>query len=383
MLFSLPSFAHVYRKVEKFELISSSHPPARDCTLAELFIRPFGQVTIQRPLKHFQAQLALTPGVAGEPSIEFLTRLLTGHRSHKSMLRRHLGDGLYRNFENLIRRKNEPTQKTLIALAQLFCSSPEDISGLAHGHKQGPLLPHILQPFQIVEGFFSWVYGKFTAGTISCPCCGENLLDDTDAYWRQQTSIRLDPPEYLFVERCLAALVGWRLFKGLLSAHGLFAKQSFSSFNPDPADPSQYPVGNWLAAVRAAYGSPDNLDLEKHLAALPVGKGPSKLVIRERLNKWACGDEPIDVGKSMVKNLPNADNLRQSLLEACSIAFLQEFVSAAALGADAPTSADVRFIIHERASGLANKLRFNLLQTLWEPLLTANPEETPTIQSMS
>lgn len=375
---SLRSFVPVSRKVEKLEVVPSPVRPPGQMTLGEILDRPFGLVTIQRPLLHFDRALALTPGVAGEPGLEVLTRLLTGYRSHQAMLRQHLGDRLYRNFENVVREKNEPTTETLTELSRIFDSSPANIMGMAHGQKQGPLLPQYLQILQIPEVILSWTYENFTATPIPCPCCGKNILDDTQEYWRGQTSVRLDQPEYQFVERCLTALVIWRRFKVIISMHGLPVGQRFSSTNPDPADPRQYPVGNWLQAVRNAYGCSDNLALEKRLACLPPSSRPSSPISQLRLNKWACGEDliPLDVGESIVQGLPTVDNFRHGLLEARSIVFLQEFVRAAALGTDAPPPVEVRIIVHKRVEGLANKLRYSFHKAAQEMRPTAEPGRT-------
>jgi len=352
--------------MEKLEVTSSSHTTPGERTLAERFVHPFGQVTIQRRLHHFDKVLALTPGVAGEFNLEILTRLFTGQRSHQAILRQQLGDRHYRNFANLIRGNSEPVPETVNALAHLCGLSPADIMAMSHGQKQGPLLPQFLQALQMAEGLFSEMYRRFTAGSIPCPCCGENILDDTQAFWHRQTSVRLNPAEYLFVERCLTAFVGCRAFKGLASEQDAPSGTCFSFINPDPMDSRQYPVGNWLQAVRDAYRCSNNLDLEKKLAALPTSRAPSSPVTQLRLNKWACGEDliPLDLGKSMVQSLPNTDDLGHGLLEARIIAFLQEFVSAAALGAAAPPLTAVRFVVHERAEQLANKFRLNLRQGL-------------------
>lgn len=353
--------------MEKLAIISSSQRPAGNHTAEALLIRPFSQITIQRPLRHFDKALALTPGVAGEPSPEILTRILTGYNSHQAVLRQHLGDANFRNFENLVRRKNEPTPKTLNLLSGLFDSSPEEIRTWIHGQKQGPVMPLYLQLMQRVEGFTSMLYEKATAGIIPCPCCGKNILNSTDAFWHGQESICLNEPEYLFVERCLAALMGWRFLRlsvrSLLGMHDHSShSRCFSPLNSDPLDPEQYPVGNWLKAVRVEFRCSDNLELEKRLASLPSDRSPVHPVIQSRLNKWACGDDPIDleVGQSIAQTLHNSSDLKYGLIEANVIAFLQEFIGAAAIGSRSPRKEDVRLILYQRAEQFASNVRMKM-----------------------
>jgi hypothetical protein len=352
--------------VEKLEITAVPHRSPNDLTFAELFARPFGQITIQRPLQHFNKALGMEPGMASEPSLEIMVRLLTSHATHKAMLRQHLGDADLRNFENLIRGKNTPTKRTISTVAKHLEVPGEEIINLIHGQKEGPLLPQYLKAIQMLEGFLSLMYAKMTAFPIPCPNCGTNVLDDTEAFWGKQPHIGLNPPEYLFVERCLTALIGWRTIRCMFIQDVSPVTRCLGPLNPDPFEPDQYPVANWLQTVRDAYRCSDNLDLEKHLANLPLGKGPATLVNQHQMNKWACGENliPLDIGKSMIRNLPNAIDFERALIEARAIVFLQEFVNAASFGVSLPKSVAVRTVIYERAGQLADKLRLSFRHAL-------------------
>lgn len=345
-------------------------------TLQQLFVRPYGSLTIQRPIKHFAKAIGLVPRVPGEPNSDTLAKIYTNHRSHEAMVRSSFkSDTDHHNFENLVRGRNKTKDEIRGQLARQLGVTEDILMQMVHGRQDGPLLPQLLDIFNMTEGFFSWIFNKALEGFVPCPHCGNNELDDTVEFWSTLPDGQMNEPEYLFVERLLGAIMGWRLICALLAKDSSSHGDGFIGLPLDPADPGQHPVGNWLQVVRHAYGCADNLALQNRLADLPEKRRPLRPVTQFRLNKWACGEGlvPTDLGKSLVKGLKNSSALEFALLEARALTFIQEFVTASILGDHPPKKEMVRNLIYKRIQDMNHKLELNLKRLSQEKSLGSDP----------
>ena len=140
------------------------------------------QVEVLRVLGPYGRMLRLEPAISMAPDPEFLVRLFTGHASHQAYIRHEAGS-LYKNLENLARGRHKVSRTTMQALASRLGLTMEYLEKLAGSALDGPLIPDILTLFQMVEGFPMRVASGALNRVVSCPCCGENLLDDVDAWW--------------------------------------------------------------------------------------------------------------------------------------------------------------------------------------------------------
>ena len=101
----------------------------------------FGPITLQRPMRLFKGALAQSK-VYGEPFVpdrEFLIRLFTDHRSHQAMIRKSAGEQ-FKNFENYVRGKHQPSPVTIRVMSQKLGIKPDQLTQLAHGKQDGPWL---------------------------------------------------------------------------------------------------------------------------------------------------------------------------------------------------------------------------------------------------
>jgi hypothetical protein len=352
-------------------------PAVNGPTLRDLFCRPYPALTIRRPLNHFSKSLGLTPGVTAVPSCEVLTKLLMGAASHQAAVRQQLNRTEFQDLANFVRGAHEPLQRTLDALGQRIGVDQETLSKFKHGNRDGPLLPLLLEALQAVEGFFSFIFGRTTEGVSACSCCGANVLDDVDAFWTASPQVRLEAPEYQFVERALASLLGWRMFRLFLNSGTTSQGSCFSTLPVDPANPAQYPVSNWLHSVRQHFGCANSSELEKRLASLPDDRRLGRPLTQLLLNKWACGENlvPLDRGVSLVRAIQGGESLRFGLMEARALAFIHEFVGAAGEGSPPPTV--IRAVVFNRMEEMSRMARFNLTRLMKQSLSRSSPHAAP------
>lgn len=225
---------------------------------------------------------------------------------------------------------------------------------LAHGRKDGPLLPELLLLLRLIEGVPFGIFTFLMTQELSCPHCGANALHDADVWWRRQP-LRIGKAEYEFAERLLAALtVGSRLWeiRPLLGPAGDDAAEPL----PSLANPGRHPIGNWLAAVRGAYRCSNLFDLAQRL---PFEEDETAPITQSRLKKWSSGQDliPVEAGFSLIAGLPDAKVLEHGLIAARVLALVVDFLCAAATVEAAPLrKKTVRQIVFDRLQALRMKL---------------------------
>ena len=171
----------LYRHMEKLpyvdEAVSLSARLAEKPALEALQVA-LETLTLRRPLRLFGKALGLRPGVAGHPDPEFLVHLLEGS-SHQEQLRKAIG-AQFKNLEHYLRGAHTPTPTTWHLLLLAIGPDEGTLRSLAHGRRDGPLLPAYVSLFQALEGVFLRAYRTVTVGTVICPCCGADALDNAE-----------------------------------------------------------------------------------------------------------------------------------------------------------------------------------------------------------
>lgn len=319
----------------------------------------------------FKGALGLTPGVAGIPDPEFLTRVLSKYPSHQAWLRDLAGDD-YKNVENLLRGRSQPTPRTLAELSQRFGLSAEQLNGLAHGRKDGPLLPELLLLLRLIEGVPFWVFKFLMTQDLICPQCGANALHDADVWWGRQP-LRIGKAEYEFAERLLAALTVGSCFWEMLPLLGPTGNDPTEP-SPSLTDPGGHPIGNWLTAVRGAYRCGNFFDLAHHL---PFEEDETDPITQPRLKKWSSGQDliPLEAGFRLIAGLPDAKVLERGLIAARVLALVADFLCAATIDTTPSSKKNVRQIIFDRHQVLTTNLLISI------KLICAENEETSRTRS--
>lgn len=164
---------------------SAANKHISDMTVGEFLTPPFQPVEVLRALGPYGRMLRLKPAISMAPDSEFLVRLLTGHASHQAYIRHEAGSD-YKNLENWVRGKHKASRTTKQVLASRLGLTMEYLEKLAGSALDGPLMPDILTLFQMVEVFPMRLTSGALNRVVPCPCCGENLLDDVDAWWSKQ-----------------------------------------------------------------------------------------------------------------------------------------------------------------------------------------------------
>lgn len=320
---------------------------ASNLTIDLLLRAPFEAVTLLRPMKLFKGALGLTINQKASPSPEFLVKLITPYTSHQAMLRDQAGDQ-FKNFTHYIRGQHEVSETTLSLLCQSFGIPVETLKSLRHGKEDGPLLPQILELFNCIEGFYRKVYEVLTAGEIICKNCHSNMMNDSDAWWSSQ-SIAIEPPEYQFLERILAVIVGGTFLNN-------FVRLSTNDSNVIKASHlciiTHRPIGNWLSLVMHAYGC-TNL---KELAIQFQMKGIDSS--HELIKKWSSEQIliPMAEANKMIDGLPNKTELFTMLLISRSLAFSIDFLISSVYGTTYLEISTAQKLILERVQALEEKI---------------------------
>lgn len=160
----------------KLESLSAMTQAISEQTLQQLFARPYGSLTIQRPIKHFAKAIGFVPRVPGEPNSDTLAKIYTNHRFHEAMVRSSFNSDTDRhNFENLVRGRNKTKDEIRGQLARQLGVTEDILMQMVHGRQDGPLLPQLLDIFNMAEGFFSWIFNKALEGYVPCPHYGNNV----------------------------------------------------------------------------------------------------------------------------------------------------------------------------------------------------------------
>ncbi|WP_421955793.1 hypothetical protein [Polaromonas sp.] len=323
-------------------------------TIFETLASPFERVTLKRSMRLFDASIGLKPGIAGLPSAEVLVHVITGHESHEALVRVLVG-AEYQNFRNLVRKVGSQRGDTVKDLSKQTGLTEDNLVALAHGNKDGALVPDLLKLFEVGLGAPVWAFKVFTNHTLNCPSCGKNFFEDVDTSWKAKP-LALGKPEYEFAERFLTAILG-----AILIAVTVMGKQiSTTSLEllGSLVDEKQYPIGNWLKLVCKAYGVKTLTELELRLALRKVTDTNGKPISGRRLADWARGTNLISVDNSycLLAPLGGNDELKMALLAARAFAFVEEFLVAADARPYAPDAALVRQVIKTRLEELNMKL---------------------------
>lgn len=295
-----------------------------EMTIGELLLTPFQPVEVLRALGPYGRMLDLEPAIPKAPDPEFLVRLLTGHASHQACIRHDAGSQ-YKNLENLIRGRHKISSTTKLVLANTLGLSIEDLEKLEGSAPDGPLIPEILAMFQIVEGLPMRVTSGLLDRDIPCSCCGINLLDDRDIWWRKQAP-GMGSAEYQLAERLLNAVLGAGLIERFVA---LFQDRTDLSLDrlAALANPSRHPIGNWLSEAQESMACDSLAELA---AAMQLRGDVGSAFSHGRLKKWSAGQDvmPMEAGKAIAEACGQAEDGMRRLRVARAIALVTDFVAA-------------------------------------------------------
>lgn len=295
-----------------------------DMTIGEQLITPFQPVNIQRRLGPYGRMLDLEPAIPKAPGPEFLVRLLTGHASHQAYIR-HSAGSQYKNLENLIRRKHKVSPTTKLVLASCLGLPVEDLENLCGSAPEGPLIPGILAIFQAVEGLPTRVTSWLLDREVPCSCCGNNLLDDANAWWSEHAP-GMRAAEYQLSERLLNALLGAGLIEQFVASLQKREERSLDRLDA-LANPSRHPIGNWLNEAQAAMSCGSFAELA---AAMQLRGDAGITFSHGRLKKWSAGQDvmPLEAGEAIAESCGQAQGGLLRFLAARTIAVVTDFVAA-------------------------------------------------------
>jgi len=303
----------------------------------------FAPLKLLRPLSHFATALGLRPDIAKPPDPDFLVHLLEGG-SHQEQLRKAFGNQ-FKNLEHFLRGAHEPTATTLALLLIVTQTDEATLRSFAHGVPDGPLLPAYVGLFQVLEGVFLRSYRAATVGTVRCPCCGSDVLDDAHVWWTAQAVV-LSQDAYSFVDRLLQAMLGAVLLSEVLCR--LNASDHFDTASLlKLASPERHPIGNWMELVKLSQGLKHDWELTVRLDADPTAHGS---IPDGRLRKWRSGQDllPLDKAFSMVAANKHETVLKHAMFAARTLSLAIDVVQAAAETPSRPTRKLVQEMISAR-----------------------------------
>jgi hypothetical protein len=273
------------------------------------------------------------------PDADFLVRLITDYRGHRDMLRSEI-DVDFKNFENMMRGRHQLSTTSLSSLSRRFGVAPDELTSWIHGNEHGALAPNLLGIFSLLETVPSAIASQVLAIPVLCKCCGANMLDDRNVFWRRQL-VSYATPEYEFAERLLRATVGAAcIFAAIAGVLGKpFHLEDVSSI----AHPSKYPISHWLKLMQAHYGV-------------------SSLTDYGLLKKWSSGSElmPVAVATALTKNTNEPIRLALYFTLARTICFIVDFLCSAALVK--PTRVQAQEIVYGRINGLIANMRMAITE---------------------
>lgn len=322
-------------------------------TISDLLLVPFEPLTVIRTLGCYGRMLALQPGVTSAPDAEFLFRLLTGYQSHQAYVRRHAGNH-FKNLENLIRGRHHLSGTSRGLLASQLGIESGVLDQLDSSSPDGPLLPWLLTIFQAIEGLPTRVTSAILAIDVPCPCCGSNLLQDSESWWSAQPE-RFGVAESKFVDRMLNAIIGASIVEGFIGQFqttpdpGLTALDSLTN-------PEHHPIGNWIAEMQEALGS---ANLAQLASAMQLQDGPGATFSHGRLKKWSAGLDvmPIDAATAIAAACGRFSAGGRRFLAARGFALVVDFVIAAAGGDGASVRSVAQGIVHSRLKHLCHNVQ--------------------------
>jgi hypothetical protein len=317
----------------------------------------FGPITLYRPMRVFGKAIAPSARV-GEPFVpdaDFLVRLITDYRGHRDMLRSEI-DVDFKNFENMMRGRHQLSTTSLSSLSRRFGVAPDELTSWIHGNEHGALAPNLLGIFSLLETVPSAIASQVLAIPVLCKCCGANMLDDRNVFWRRQL-VSYATPEYEFAERLLRATVGAAcIFAAIAGVLGKpFHLEDVSSI----AHPSKYPISHWLKLMQAHYGVSSLTDLSARMQLMPATECQVSYGL---LKKWSSGSElmPVAVATALTKNTNEPIRLALYFTLARTICFIVDFLCSAALVK--PTRVQAQEIVYGRINGLIANMRMAITE---------------------
>lgn len=322
----------------------------------QISLTAFESITLQRPLKLFKGALTQSKsfGTPFVPDPEFLIRLTTDYRSHQAILRDNAGEH-FKNLENYLRQRHQPSTVTLQAMSQRIGVSTGEMATWVHGNKDGPLLPRLLELFALFENVPYRLAAHTLDTKVLCPGCQANILDDREIFWKAQEVV-FGQPEYVFADRLLSAAIGASsLFQLLLGFSG--HKTDWAEFYA-LADPRRHPIGNWLAGIQNVRDLESLADMAIEMQQM---NDEACQVPYERLRKWSAGADlmPVDVAKALSAAMGEQNRYLLPAYIARALAFVIDFLCAAAPTL-APERETIQKIVHERFVGLGQNFRIAL-----------------------
>lgn len=336
---------------------NASTKPFADMTVGDLLraaAPPFPPVEVVRSLGPYGRMLELEPGCPKAPDPEFLVRLLTDFASHQAGIRKAAGSH-YKNLENLIRGRHKVSKTTKTLLAGALGIPVGVLDSLEGSSPNGPLVPIVLDIFQVVEGLPMRVSSGVLQQEVPCPCCGHNLLDDVGSWWSEHAP-GLGQAEYQFVERLLNAVIGAGLIERVVAS--LTDRKTLDLDRLGAlANPARHPIGNWLVEARGILSCQSLADLARTMQ-LRGGMGAN--FSHGRLKKWSSGQDvmPLEAGEAIAEACGQKASGVRRLIAARTIALVTDFLAASVLeGAAAVGRGAAQKIVHARLEQLGGNLR--------------------------
>lgn len=327
-------------------------PLTNDVPFFEALQVVFDPITLRRPSKLFGSATGLSVGAAAPPDPDFLVHLIYG--AGQQRLLRMATQEEFKNFENMVRGKTHATERTKHALLNKLGLDEATLGIFVHGRPDGPLSPAYLQLFAALEGMFLRMFGSATIGRVKCKCCGGDLLDDADTWWKAQ-QLQLEPGAYRFVDRLLKAALGGVLLMSILGQRQSIDLMCLHSL----AAPSIHPIGQWIEMARSARGLDHDWELtvvrdEDGQAHGPVSDG--------RMRKWRSGQDllPMALALAMIEGTAEIARLKHALLAARTLALAIDVIQATAAHTNALGRRPAQEVLAARLKHLEHHLRIGL-----------------------
>lgn len=335
---------------------NASTKPFADMTVGDLIrasAPPFLPVEVARLLGPYGRMLELEPGCPKAPDPEFLVRLLTDFASHQAGIRKAAGSH-YKNLENLIRGRHKVSKTTKTLLAGALGIPVEVLDSLEGSSPNGPLVPIVLDIFQVVEGLPMRVTSGVLQQEVPCPCCGHNLLDDVGSWWSAHAP-GLGQAEYQFVERLLNAVIGTGLIERVVAS--LTDRKTLDLDRLGAlANPARHPIGNWLFEAQGILSCQSLADLAR---AMQLRGGTGANFSHGRLKKWSAGHDvlPLEAGEAIAEACGQKSNGMRRLIAARALSLVTDFVAAALPKSSAITGrSGAQKLVHSRLEQLGQNL---------------------------
>jgi hypothetical protein len=328
----------------------------------------FELVTIHRPMVLFGRALHLTPEVPAVPDSLFLLCLVTGHESGEAALRHYLGEKNFKNLENLIRQTHKTTDGILDRLAELLDVDRDLLLGLVHGRREGPLLPQLIDLFVGLEAIANRMFASLTSKAVSCPCCGGDIMADSEAWWDRQL-IRLGTNERRFIDRLLGSLVGLSFFNMVVDSDG--PGPDFTGFSKPP----KHPMGNWVEWLVKTSGCKS---VRAFCEQFPIEF--EKGAISERqVGRYRRGEVliPFIPAEEIIQAMPDPGKARLLLIVARTLSLACEFVAAASK--ESIEFGAAQALVHSRFEQLHWKRQVAIYAAHGIGLRRAQPDGTVTV----